>query len=84
MNQSLKTNLKNLPTNYSSWVAAVLMGIVYYWLQLPPQEQQELIAAYPWLKHFAPIAGLVAWVGARVMPQGSPPEPRFPETRPMQ
>lgn len=70
MNEDLKANVKNLPTNYSTVVATILMGVVYYWLQMDPAEQQALMAAYPWLKHFAPLAGLVAFLGARVWPQG--------------
>lgn len=67
----MKTNLKQLPTNYSTWIVAVLMGCVAYWMQLPPVEQASLIAAYPWLKHVAPIAGLVTFLVSRVLPQGS-------------
>lgn len=80
MNKDLKTNMGRLPKNYSTWVAAVVMGAVYYWLQLPPTEQQALIAAYPWLKHAAPLTGLLAYLGARVLPQGAP---AFEDTRPM-
>lgn len=83
MNKDLKGNLVQLPTNYSTWVATIIMGVVYYWLQLPPAEQQALVASYPWLKHAAPIAGLVAYLGARVMPQGGTPVPAFDDTRPM-
>lgn len=72
MNPQLKTNAKRVHKNASTWVVAIMMAVVYYWLQLPPAEQQALMAAYPWLKHFAPLAGLLAFVGARVVPQTPP------------
>lgn len=70
MNEDIKANVKNLPTNYSTWVVAVLMGVVAYWMQLPVAEQQALMAAYPWLKHAAPLFGLLAFLGSRILPQG--------------
>lgn len=78
----LKTNVKKLPTNYSTWVVALLMGVVAYWMQLPPAEQQALMTAYPWLKHAAPLFGLLAFIGSRILPQGAPPEPDAGETEP--
>ena len=73
MNMNMKTEIKSLPTNYSTWVVAVLMGIAAYWMQLPPAEQASLMAAYPWLKHVAPLAGLVTFLVSRVLPQGVAP-----------
>jgi hypothetical protein len=70
---TLSNNVKQLPTNVSTWVVAILMGLVAYWMQLPLAEQQALIAAYPWLKHVAPLAGLLTFLGSRVWPQHNPP-----------
>ncbi len=80
---TLKTNAAKLPTNYSTWVVAILMGVVAYWMQLPVAEQQALMTAYPWLKHAAPLFGLLAFIGARVIPQGGPPPGEPGETEPM-
>lgn len=71
----LKTNLSRIPTNISTYVVAVLMAVVAYWMQLPIAEQQALMQAYPWLKHLAPLFGLLAFIGARVWPQGRPVPP---------
>lgn len=71
MNPELKSNAKRLHRNASTWVVTILMGVAYYWLQLPVAEQQALMAAYPWLKHAAPLAGLLSFLGSRVVPQGS-------------
>ncbi|HCZ47995.1 MAG TPA: hypothetical protein DCZ11_03200 [Gammaproteobacteria bacterium] len=57
--------MSELFTRYSTWVVTALMGVAAYWLQLPIEEQQALIAAYPWLKHAAPVLGLLAFLGAR-------------------
>lgn len=84
MDPKLKDNLKALPTNYTTYVVAVLMAVAGYWLQMSPTEQAELIGAYPWLKHAAPVLGLVAFLGARVWPQGKPPQEYEPmDTRPL-
>lgn len=81
---TLKTNAAKLPTNYSTWVVAILMGVVAYWMQLPVSEQQALMTAYPWLKHAAPLFGLLAFLGSRVIPQTPPAEPDAGETEPQQ
>lgn len=73
MNPDLMDNVKKLPTNYTTWVIAALMAVVGYWLQLPAAEQAALMQAYPWLKHAAPVAGLLAFVFARVLPQDRKP-----------
>lgn len=79
----LKTNAKQLPTNYSTWVVAVLMAVIAYWMQLPLEEQARLITAYPWLKHAAPLVGLVSFILARIAPQGgsTPPADAPPEQK---
>ena len=82
MNQDLKDNAKQLHTNYSTWVVAILMGIVAYWMQLPLDEQARLVAAYPWLKHAAPLVGLLSFLLARIAPQsGSAPPAEPPEQK---
>lgn len=64
---------KEVLTRYSTWVVFIVTGIAYYWLQLPAAEQAALQAAYPWLKHAAPLAALVAFLVARAKAQ--PPQP---------
>lgn len=61
---------KELFTRYSTWVVTVLMGAAAYWLTLPVEEQAALKAAYPILVHFAPLAGLLVFLGARAKVQG--------------
>lgn len=69
MNEQLKTNLKRLPTNLTTYVVAVITGLAAWWLQLPPQEQANYLALYPWLKNVAPLAAVVSFVVAKVIPQ---------------
>lgn len=71
----LSSNLKALPTRYTTWVVVVVTAVAAYWLQLAPAEQAELLAAYPWLEHLAPLAALVSFVVARIWPQGVPTPP---------
>lgn len=66
-------DLKTLFTRYSTWVVTVLMGAAAYWLTLPVEEQAALKASYPILVHFAPLAGLLVFLGARAKTQ-NPPE----------
>lgn len=79
---TLKQNLTKSVTNYSTYAILVFTALATYWMQLPPAEQASLIAAYPWLKHMAPLAGLVTFL-ARVLPQGGPPAGDPGETTPM-
>lgn len=66
----MKDNVRLLSKAHSTKVALVVSALIAYWLQLPPAEQQALLAAYPWLKHVAPLAALGAFVVSRVWPQG--------------
>jgi hypothetical protein len=60
----------------SAAVVAVLMGVAWYWLQLPPAEQQSLMTSYPVLKHLAPLMGLIAYLGAKLWPAPVIEEPK--------
>lgn len=62
--------IQELLTRYSTWVVGVITAAAAYWLQLPVEQQQELLTAYPWLKQFAPAAGFVAFLVARGVKQG--------------
>lgn len=66
---------------HTTKVALAISVAIGYWLQLPPAEQQALIATYPWLKHFAPLATFGAFAIARLWPQGlqMPSAPAEPE-----
>lgn len=64
--------LSELFTRYSTLVVLFLTGLAAYWLQLPVDEQQALMLAYPWLKHVVPAAGLVAFLVARGAKQSKP------------
>ena len=75
MNEDLKRNLTKLPRNYSTWALTIVMLVAGWWLQLPPTDQQTLIAAFPWLKYAAPLAGLITVLGARIIPQASSDKP---------
>jgi hypothetical protein len=68
-------DLKTLSTRYTTWVVLIVSALAAYWLQLPAAEQAALIEAYPWLKHVAPLAAVVSFLVARVIPQGPKPEP---------
>lgn len=70
MNPQLKANLAASPTNYSTYAIVIFFGIATYWMQMSPADQAALITSYPWLKHAAPLAGLVTYI-ARILPQGS-------------
>lgn len=63
-------SFKELFSRYSTWVVTILMGAAAYWLTLPVEEQAALKAAYPILVHFAPLAGLLVFLGARAKVQG--------------
>lgn len=79
---TLKQNLAKSATNYSTYAIIVFTALATYWMQMPAAEQAALIAAYPWLKHAAPLAGLITYL-ARVIPQGGPPLGEAGDTEPM-
>ncbi len=66
----ISDNARLLSKAHTTKVALVISVAIGYWLQLSPEEQQKLIAAYPWLQHLAPLAAFAAFVIARVWPQG--------------
>lgn len=63
-------SFQELFTRYSTWVVGAITAAAAYWLQLPVDQQQELLTAYPWLKQLAPAAGFVSFLVARGMKQG--------------
>lgn len=65
----LKTNSKQLLTNYTTYVLIGLGAAASWWLGLPVDEQAKYLALYPWLKWLAPLAGVASVVVARVLPQ---------------
>lgn len=62
--------IQELLTRYSTWVVGVITAAAAYWLQLPVEQQQELLTAYPWLKQMAPAAGFISFLVARGIKQG--------------
>jgi len=75
MNQTTAENIAKLFTYYSTWVAAAASFVAGYWLQLSPDEQAQILAQWPVLKHYGPIFAFVAFAAARVKAQGKPEEP---------
>jgi hypothetical protein len=55
---------------FSTWVVFICCSAVWYWMGLPADQQQELMAAYPWLRHVAPAVGFFSYVLAKAKPQG--------------
>ena len=93
MSPDMKNNLRNLPTNYTTWVVGILGALVAWWVQLPPSTQAEYLVLYPWLKYVAPLAAAASFVIARVLPQGAPPlleeppaekDPLLADTQPLE
>lgn len=78
-------SLNELLTRYSTWVVFAITGAAYWWLQLDAEAQKALLAAYPWLKQVAPLAGLVTFLAARAKRQGAPAAPPdFADTESME
>lgn len=72
MNPTTAENIAKLFTYYSTWVAALASFVAGYWLQLAPEEQAQILAQWPMLKHYAPIFAFLAFAAARVKAQGVP------------
>lgn len=70
MNQTTADNIAKLFTYYSTWVALLCSFVAGYWMQLSPDEQAQILAQWPTLKHYGPIFAFVAFAAARVKAQG--------------
>ncbi len=57
---------------YSTWVAMAICGLYGYWVQLPLDQQQQILAQWPALKYYAPIISFAVWYAARVVSQQKP------------
>lgn len=70
MNQDLKTNIQNLPTNYSTW-AAVALAVLGYLTSTGAESFDDLVNNFSWPKLIAFLTGLIIYLGARVAPQAA-------------
>ena len=57
---------------YSVWVAGLISVAAGYWIQLPVEQQQQILAQWPALKYYSPIFAFAAFYAARVVSQNSP------------
>ncbi len=57
---------------YSVWVAGLISVAAGYWIQLPVEQQQQILAQWPALKYYAPIISFAVWYAARVVSQTKP------------
>ena len=83
MSPNMKENLKNLPTNYSTWAVGAVSTIATVWVTMPEVDQKQildnLLATFPWLKAWmGPISAAIVILIARVMPQNRKEEPPAP------
>ena len=65
-------NIANSLKMYSTWVAMAICGLYGWWVQLPMEQQQQILAQWPALKYYAPIFSFAVWYAARVMSQTKP------------
>ena len=72
-------NIANSLKMYSVWVAGIVSVVAGYWLQLPVEQQQQILAQWPALKYYSPMLAFVAFFAARVISQSKPdPAPSSP------
>ncbi len=57
---------------YSVWVAGLISVAAGYWIQLPVEQQQQILAQWPALKYYSPIFAFAAFYAARVVSQTKP------------
>ncbi len=57
---------------YSVWVAGLISLAAGYWIQLPVEQQQQILAQWPQLKYYSPIFAFAAFYAARVISQQKP------------
>ncbi len=82
---TVRQNLAVAPRQFSTWVVVALVAAAQYWLGLTPDEQGKLIAAFPFLRDYAGLIGLGAWIVAKLWPQNvtvPASAETVPETRP--
>ncbi len=72
MNPTTPENIANSLKMYSTWVAAAIMALFGWWVQLPVEQQQQILAQWPALKYYAPIFSFAVWYAARVASQSKP------------
>lgn len=72
MNPTTPENIANSLKMYSTWVAATIMTLFGWWMQLPIEQQQQILAQWPALKYYAPIFSFAVWYAARVASQNKP------------
>ena len=72
MNPTTPENIANSLKMYSTWVAAAIMTLFGWWVQLPVEQQQQILAQWPALKYYAPIFSFAVWYAARVASQNKP------------
>lgn len=72
MNPTTPENIANSLKMYSTWVAMAICGLYGYWMQLPMEQQQQILAQWPALKYYAPIFSFAVWYAARVASQNRP------------
>ncbi len=77
-------NIANSLKLYSVWVAGLISVAAGYWIQLPVEQQQQILAQWPALKYYSPILAFVAFYAARVISQTKPdPVPPAPVNEPV-
>lgn len=57
---------------YSVWVAGLISVAAGYWIQIPVEQQQQILAQWPALKYYSPIFAFAAFYAARVVSQTKP------------
>lgn len=72
MNPTTPENIANSLKMYSTWAAAAIMTLFGWWVQLPVEQQQQILAQWPALKYYAPIFSFAVWYAARVASQNKP------------
>lgn len=65
-------NIANSLKMYSVWVAGLISLAAGYWIQLPVEQQQQILAQWPQLKYYSPIFAFAAFYAARVVSQTKP------------
>lgn len=72
MNPTTPENIANSLKMYSTWAALIICSLYGYWVQLPMEQQQQILAQWPALKYYAPIFSFAVWYAARVASQNKP------------
>lgn len=64
--------LSTIVRHYSTWVAFMASSAAAYWLDMTPEQQAALLAAYPALKLGAPAVSFLAFMLAKALVQPPP------------